>query len=523
MKWTAAFSIQAATLTFVLVGLSVWRHLCRRTCAKLCKHCKNYLQEVSGDRCYYAILIFLQWWSLLGIVLVADLITTCVTAFGNLSRATGIMGRSWLESLAMGVFPGCILTFILVIVAIVQQLRAARKETWHNNQIWMLPYARDVALQVLFMPAVYHLMMCRSVMRQYSVLTGERIFDTSWLDVREDVRREMELQVSEADNSVAEMYDAYALVCFGSLALTFVKTEFEQRISEEREHHRRMHEVLTSSIMMGVWMYALTTLVSSLYSISITMTTVSLNRPVCVQDHFTNTTTNTTEIAPAVKRDSGYCLFNSMIYGADMATSTIAIYNLVYFETKLHPEIKSFHPGLKFWSMKLPITLAFSISFLKLLQPITKLENEEVDLLNTCVKAYCMMLTACFNIRAWRPFEEWYNRLDLRDDTDFPNITPDLDEAETETDSADESEERGADEEQGGDAVPAWHEAAQDDQNTAGQELLSPQIAVSSPGAAGTSTPHVATPSQLAFWNAEAEVQKPSESGFWRFWTFQKK
>merc|ERR1712113_31416 len=83
---------------------------------------------------------------------------------------------------------------------------------------------------------------------------------------------------------------------------------------------------------------------------------------------------------------SGICTFGDMMYGANYATSTIAIYNLIYFETHLGREMENFHPHLKFWSMKIPVTLAFTISLLKLVQPWTGLGNSEVDLLNAVVK-----------------------------------------------------------------------------------------------------------------------------------------
>lgn len=102
-------------------------------------------------------------------------------------------------------------------------------------------------------------------------------------------------------------------------------------------------------------------------------------------------------------------MFKPMAYGMDFATSTIAIFNLITFEQQLKPYLGSFSPSLKFWSMKIPITLAFSqVIILRALQPWTEMTDSDVEILDAVSKGYCMVAVAFLNIFAWGPNEDWY-------------------------------------------------------------------------------------------------------------------
>lgn len=416
------------------------------------KGCREDLQHECGQgggRLAAGVLLAaVQWWSILVLFLVVELCMTCVSMQGLSHKLTAgdWMGlsksRSWLAGFCVGVFPACALTYILVLVAVSRQLLATYRTAkmgshigrWHRGETWVLTHARDVTIQVLFMPAVYHLMMCRCVLRLWSATAHVHVRELVYIShITETQKDQVDRQIAESDTGVAEMYDAYALWCFGTLAVTFVE--------EKMQTQNKIIAVLRTTTLLGVTMYVVTAVCSALYNISLSCMKVWISPDVCSSEPWNDVVVNASSNVSGFtgdrlfQGDSGFCTFQNIIYGANWATSTIAIYNLVYFEVTLHDEIQDFNPRLKFWSMKIPVTLAFSISLLKLVQPLTQMNSQEVDLLNACVKAYCMTCTSLLNIFAWKPTEAWYDKENLRDDRAY--VAPHSEHTEAGSDTGD--------------------------------------------------------------------------------------
>ena len=75
--------------------------------------------------------------------------------------------------------------------------------------------------------------MCRSVLHQWSALTAVHVADIAALDVSAGIKNELEHTLSGASQALAEMYDAYALWCFGNLGMLVVSHELSLGTSEE--------------------------------------------------------------------------------------------------------------------------------------------------------------------------------------------------------------------------------------------------------------------------------------------------
>lgn len=416
---------QAVVTCATLVVLAIWRACCR---AGLLARCSSYLPGTM-------MAVMVQWWAILVIVLLVELGFTIHYGLVLSWRVSAGDQADWLVHLTQGIFVACLATVLLSLVAIYFHLRAAKEDArlgrskWHRGIEWLLPFQRDVAIQVLLMPAVYHLMMCRRVLRGWAQLSQVHI-DIGQLDIEgfgseeiHQVQSDLQASASEANVAVAEMYDAYALLCFGALAMQVVRHELhlnvvqlqdmkeEYKIEEyyvclqekHEQRHQRIMGVLDKTLLVGVQMYTACTVMSTLYSIGLTAYRFAYSPLYCT--------------ALAGHADSGMCLFSDIIYGANFATSSIAIWNLIVLERSLHQDIADiFSPAMKFWSMKIPVTLAFSISFLKLFQPLTGMTSERVDILNATTKAYCMTLVALLNIFAWDASEKWYSWPELRND-----------------------------------------------------------------------------------------------------------
>eukprot|EP00928_Gymnodinium_smaydae_P027670 TRINITY_DN2131_c0_g4_i3.p1 TRINITY_DN2131_c0_g4~~TRINITY_DN2131_c0_g4_i3.p1 ORF type:complete len:523 (-),score=117.65 TRINITY_DN2131_c0_g4_i3:253-1821(-) len=429
-------SFHAAHLCLLGIFLTLTRYKSR---AGLFNRCRSVIRPIAGEG-----LVFLsQWWSILFIVLTVELVFTSLNAVDMFQGAEGLTGnKEWLAKMSMGVLPACVVTYLLSFFAIVRQLLAAYRDArqgtpWQRNLRWVLQWSRDVAVQVLFMPMVYHLMMCRVVLHQWAAVTGNYLTDAAALDAPPEVKSELEVTLAAASSSFAEMYDAYALLCFGNLGMLVAEHELGRRsvvsgdasglVAMDTQRTQVLLPLLRATLLFGVKAYVVTSIASSLYSIGLAYLNIVWDPGLCSAlspSLFTTSTTTAMAGADAARPTTAsghayaeaWCIFKSIMYGADFATSTIAIYNLFSFEHLLHKPLKKFNPGLKFWSMKIPVSLAFSeIIVLKLLQPFIGLTNDEVDIFDAVSKAYFMVLVAVLNVCAWSPVEDWYYWEEVRD------------------------------------------------------------------------------------------------------------
>mmetsp|Transcript_113471 Transcript_113471/g.316009 ORF Transcript_113471/g.316009 Transcript_113471/m.316009 type:complete len:468 (+) Transcript_113471:194-1597(+) len=440
---TSRATFLAFYLCLVFVLLALWRSSSRAALGtRFRKWLYCHLPEWAGD----TILFLGQWWAILSITLLVELAVTKASIGAVMDVTLGVRSdMQWLATFSRGAAPACLVTCFLCLLSVVWQVHQAWSDAragqggWHRGLKWVLPYPRDVVLQVLLMPAVYHLMMCRSLLHRWSAL--------SEASATAEPGAGQQLQaVSEASSSLAEMYDAYALWCFGNLGMRVAARELRRQEELERS---QVFAVLRGTLMFGVQAYVVTSVLGALYSIGLAFVRLHLRPSLCSAAparHGPNATG--AQEWQEQEQDSGWCTFTNVIYGADFATSTIAIYNLFSFEHQLRGPLEKFSPGLKFWSMKVPVTLSFSlIIILKLTQPITGLEADVLKLVDTISKAYFMVLVSLLNVFAWRPSEEWYCWPELcEDERDCKTSTDDAASSSSPAETASESESHEAEE-----------------------------------------------------------------------------
>uniref|UniRef100_A0A7S1R1Z5 Uncharacterized protein n=1 Tax=Alexandrium catenella TaxID=2925 RepID=A0A7S1R1Z5_ALECA len=363
------------------------------------------------------VLFITQWWVILSVTLLVELILTksSILRILTVMDDATISVRSdmkWLATLSRWAVPACFVTYVLSFVSIALQVRAAYCDaesgrcSWHRDLKWVMQFPRDVALQVLFMPMVYHLMMCRCLLRRWAIYAGESEGHT--------LATHRNTMAADGDSSLAEMYDAYALWCFGNLGMLVADRELRRQT--DLGGQSSVFNLLQGTLMFGVKAYIVTAVLGALYSIGLAFVVLNRDPSLCTA-HVQ--ATNGTQADANGGGDSGVCTFTQVIYGADFATSTIAIYNLFSFEHQMSGPLEKFSPSWKFWSMKIPVTLSFSeLMLLKLTQPWTGLDEMEINIVDTMTKAYFMMLVSLLNVIAWRPSEEWYYWEELREDSE---------------------------------------------------------------------------------------------------------
>lgn len=389
------------------------------------------------------ILCLTQWWVILAIILTVELILTKSSILAVMDATLSVRrDMEWLATLSRWACPACLLTYALCVVSIAAQVRAAWRDAnsgrcgWHRDLRWVLQYPRDVALQVLFMPMVYHLMMCRSLLRRWAVFSD---------GIGDPINEHQNLMAAGGDASLAEMYDAYALWCFGNLGMGVADRELRRQTGLGQSS---VFTVLQGTLMFGVKAYVVTAVLGALYSIGLAFVVINADSSLCSVPGSLSEGLNSTRLLSqngGEGGDSGVCTFTQIIYGADFATSTIAIYNLFSFEHQLSHPLEKFNPAWKFWSMKIPVTLSFSeLMLLKLTQPLTGLTTFEMEILDTMAKAYFMILVSLLNIIAWKPSEEWYYWEELCEDSEVTVVcsaaTSSDEETPTESEQQDEEE-----------------------------------------------------------------------------------
>lgn len=244
MPGIAHFQSLHLLLAFLFLGL--WRLKSRRAWLK---RARAIFRPFFG---HLFVGIF-QWWALLALLLVYQLGSSLNAVDKTFEGVDFLLGSGhhsehavWLAPLSHGVFPAAWVTLTLILVNVLRQLHAAANDTlngyqWHQGYPWVMQWSRDVAVQVILMPAVYHICMCTTISRHWAVVTGRHTAAVAGitLEANAHILNEIEDTMAHASLAVAEMYDAYALWCFGSLGMLVVAHQFRRIERNKRNSSTR--------------------------------------------------------------------------------------------------------------------------------------------------------------------------------------------------------------------------------------------------------------------------------------------
>eukprot|EP00927_Polykrikos_kofoidii_P083936 TRINITY_DN8721_c0_g2_i1.p1 TRINITY_DN8721_c0_g2~~TRINITY_DN8721_c0_g2_i1.p1 ORF type:complete len:652 (+),score=76.48 TRINITY_DN8721_c0_g2_i1:235-2190(+) len=361
------------------------------------------------------VLQVLQWWVFMIFVLVLLL----VLELYDVQRRYHILDADWhiqkphqfhdipdsLASFSIYSFGAVAFSYCISIVCILLQVLTHATETIFGRcqlcraGAGIISLPRDVAIQVLLLPMVYAFLSSKSVICMWSIMTQD--FDPALDCPRWDVKARAMVPRSTEDKitlqklvfssnfALADMYEAWALFCFGRMVAQVMQPELRKKIKMDVVNAFEILLLVDVTVFVGVCV------VGAAYQILLTWFQWRLGRNVC-------------ESSPA------FCSLSPYITGANWCVSSIAIYNLFTIETKFHhlDIMEKFKPRLKFWSIKLMVLVAFWASFLMaFIRDAWGLTENQSQLLDASVRCYVMGIVSILNIKAWYPWAKWYRHV----------------------------------------------------------------------------------------------------------------
>jgi len=240
---------------------------------------------------------------------------------------------------------------------------------WHISKHWLRiknsektslrdNILRDKAIQIMLLPVIYSVVAYSNVIRLMNLFTGSiDLCRVEWgLDFYE--KKSYTLSLYESNLAVADFYEAIALYHFTALITHHIKQTFlrerKQLVDEEanRSLNRsrtqaernvekndpvlRVTNVMSTLVMSGVMSFCLTCLLSFLHGLMLVF-----------------------RIAYGHSKEEDTGAVPSMLSGAGLVASTVAIGFVVNVEVAFHHELGAFKPSLKFWSTKVIVSIAF--------------------------------------------------------------------------------------------------------------------------------------------------------------------
>jgi len=259
----------------------------------------------------------------------------------------------------------------------------------------MVTLPRDVAIQVLLLPMVYSILAAKNVCNTWSRMTNH--FEPAlYCFNRTDAEKRTLLDDSfEANFALADMYEAWALYCFGQMVGKVLEPDLRKKIRLE------VVKAFESLLLIDVSVFVLVCVVGAYYQIFITWCKWRFGLDLC-------------EKIPAV------CSIGPYLVGAKWCSSSIAIYNLLAVEHRFArlSNMASFSPTLKFWSIKIMVLVAFWMALVMVVvRDVSQLTPEQGHLLDASFRIYVMAFVSVINLKAWWPWSPWYQSVD--DETVF--------------------------------------------------------------------------------------------------------
>jgi len=297
------------------------------------------------------------------------------------------------------------------------------------NLRWFPTYSHDLAMQVVCLPLVYGLFALDNIVTMLDIFTGRNY--SKMLGGRSDQDQFKVWKLSASVNEqayntnfeLADLYEAWALQCFGLLCFTLVRrqvlleaptveyllNEVEQYLTTTDESNpdlKKLGELtllkkpekmlfapLEQTSNLGIKVFVWTYAAKSAYSLLLTvLAEPPLNLEICGGNG----------LFPSA------CSVDSYAEGAAMLASTLAILNIVVFEHNLKPILnkqKRFRAVMKFMAVKVLVSIVFFQSFILSVVCGTafNMSRPQTNLCYSCLICFEVLPLSILVLYAWRP------------------------------------------------------------------------------------------------------------------------
>lgn len=291
----------------------------------------------------------------------------------------------WLVVLTLGTPLATGLTFLVVIMSICLHVGADGR---------LITRERRRVLSVLMLPLLYGTMAFRAVGNAGAMV---------WLKTYDADRDAASLEVSmrvqgddyKSNFDTGDLWEAWALFCFGRLALAEVKNKLkipEKSAFNSIEVHVaiRLTGLLKSITLVGLTSFVITSLISSGYAVFTTVVDTIFSIDVASR---------------LIKPEN-----EAYIFGMGMISSTLAIVSLVKLERTFDQELHEFGGMYKFASVKASVSITYLQNFVIGLVPDSFLTESERKLFYAVLVCYELLGIAVMHKRAWPVHETWLTK-----------------------------------------------------------------------------------------------------------------
>jgi len=352
--------------------------------------------------------MLIQWWAVTILVLFRHL----VKQFVRLSRVVwvdpmGGPGMQWpVVALALASFPALGACFGIATRNVLRHARAvyARRSAGADAPCWkyrilrsgqnpvirewkgVLPFGSDAAVRIALLPIVYGLLCSNSLLTVLALETDSptRI---DLLPVSEKDKEMLQMSMYESNFSVADMYEAWALMDFGRVALRAVQLHMGTGSAVALDVTKACRHLLLGSVQG----FVVVCLASSVYSIACIWSELWI-----AHGH--------PEPLPQFPK---WRLLKPYLTGATSVCSVVAVYNIVLFERCLRKYFPpDFHPAPKFWGVKVLVALAFWQTLL-LKVVLSSWTRQDQLVVLASLKVFEVLAIAMANSWAWDPAQKW--------------------------------------------------------------------------------------------------------------------
>jgi len=293
---------------------------------------------------------WLIWWERCGrkiknlnYVTIGMALITVILAYDSfyfIQVATSDLGRSSWDTMPAWLRPwilACPAVCLVTLVASGIQTFTHVERIHEGSADAKIALWHDRAVQIILLPPIYGIMAMSSLTRMYAYIGSEAHPYSS--DNKESLHRS--LSRSETCFWVGDLYEAWALYQFGWLVLdvldqTIIAGEESPNIETKSAAHglRRSYGAVKRLAWLGVFSFLV----------------------VCVAEAGWSLWLLTFETSMTAK---GFDQSMSKFVVAGFLASGVAIYNVFVVEEEYKDTMKSFHPRLKFFTVKILVTFAF--------------------------------------------------------------------------------------------------------------------------------------------------------------------
>lgn len=346
--------------------------------------------------------------ALLTVILAYDSFYFIQVATSDLGRSSWDAMPHWLRPWVLACPVICLVTLVASAIQTFQHVERIHEGTAVKRH--------DRAVQIILLPAVYSIMAMSSLTRMFSYIGSEKHPYSH--DNKELLHRS--LSRSETCFWVGDLYEAWALYQFGWLVLEVLEGKIlegenseDEKVKSAAHGLRRSHGAVERLAWLGIWSFLVVCIAEAGWSLWLLTFDTSMTA-------------------------KGFDQSMSKFVVAGFLASGVAIYNVFVVEESYQDQIESFHPRLKFFTVKILVTFAFVQrgifkiwSWLGTVMPknvrkwadATPFLGEVMNMPSAQFEMFyaALIMTECFLVCiahywAWHSEEDWYEVVDKSED-----------------------------------------------------------------------------------------------------------